>query len=55
VALALAGVLGWALAGAWTIVMLRKIAIEEAHLRAVFGNRYETYSQKTARVLPGIC
>jgi hypothetical protein len=25
---ALASVLGWALAGAWTIVMLRKIAVE---------------------------
>jgi protein-S-isoprenylcysteine O-methyltransferase Ste14 len=54
VALALASVLGWALAGAWTIVMLRKIAVEEAHLRTVFGTRYQTYSQRTAKVLPGI-
>ena len=54
VALALASVLGWALAAAWTIVMLRKIAVEEAHLRTVFGSRYETYSQRTAKVLQGI-
>jgi protein-S-isoprenylcysteine O-methyltransferase Ste14 len=54
VALALASVLGWGLAAAWTIVMLRKIAIEEAHLRNVFGTRYEDYSQRTAKVLPGI-
>jgi len=54
VALALASVLGWVLAAAWTIVMLRKIAIEEAHLRNVFGTRYEDYSQRTAKVLPGI-
>lgn len=49
VALALASVLGWALAAAWTIVMLRKIAVEEAHLRTVFGNRYQTYSERTAK------
>jgi protein-S-isoprenylcysteine O-methyltransferase Ste14 len=54
VALALASVLGWVLAAAWTIIMLRKIAIEEAHLRNVFGTRYKDYSQKTAKVLPGI-
>jgi protein-S-isoprenylcysteine O-methyltransferase Ste14 len=53
-ALALASVVGWVLVAAWAILLLRKIAIEEAHLRAVFGNRYEAYSQKTARVLPGI-
>jgi protein-S-isoprenylcysteine O-methyltransferase Ste14 len=28
--------------------------VEEAHLRTVFGNRYETYSERTAKVLPGI-
>jgi hypothetical protein len=32
--------------------MQRKIAAEEAHLRTVFGNRYETYSQRTAKVFP---
>jgi protein-S-isoprenylcysteine O-methyltransferase Ste14 len=28
--------------------------VEEAHLRTMFGPRYEAYSQRTARVLPGI-
>jgi len=53
-ALALASVLGWMLAAAWAILLLRKIAVEEAHLRGVFGSRYEAYSQRTAKVLPGI-
>jgi protein-S-isoprenylcysteine O-methyltransferase Ste14 len=53
-ALALASVLGWVLAAAWAILLLRKIAVEEAHLRSIFGSRYEAYSQRTAKVLPGI-
>jgi protein-S-isoprenylcysteine O-methyltransferase Ste14 len=53
-ALALASVLGWGLAAAWAILLLRKIAVEESHLRRVFGSTYEAYSQRTARVLPGI-
>lgn len=53
-ALALASVLGWVLAAAWAVLLLRKIAVEEAYLRTVFGPSYEAYSQRTARVLPGI-
>jgi protein-S-isoprenylcysteine O-methyltransferase Ste14 len=53
-ALALASILGWVLAGAWAILLLRKITVEEAHLKNVFGSRYEAYSRRTARVLPGI-
>jgi protein-S-isoprenylcysteine O-methyltransferase Ste14 len=53
-ALALASVLGWVLAAAWAILLLRKMAVEEVHLRTVFGPRYETYSRRTAKVLPGI-
>jgi protein-S-isoprenylcysteine O-methyltransferase len=53
-ALALASALGWVLVAAWAILLLRKIAVEEAHLRTMFGPRYEAYSQRTARVLPGI-
>ena len=33
-ALALASVLGWVLVAAWAILLLRKIAVEEAHLRS---------------------
>ena len=53
-ALALASALGWILAAAWAVLLLKKIAIEEAHLRTVFGTRYEMYSQRTAKVIPGI-
>jgi protein-S-isoprenylcysteine O-methyltransferase Ste14 len=53
-ALAFASVLCWGLAAAWAYLLLWKIRIEEAHLRTVFGPRYDTYAQKTARVLPGI-
>jgi len=53
-ALALASVLGWVLVAAWAILLLRKITVEEAHLRTLFGSRYEAYSHRTARVLPGI-
>jgi protein-S-isoprenylcysteine O-methyltransferase Ste14 len=53
-ALALASILGWALVGAWAILLLRKVTVEEAHLKNVFGSRYEAYSRRTAKVLPGI-
>jgi|SRR5579872_4233182 len=51
---ALASILGWVLAVAWAVLLLRKIAIEEAYLRSAFGSEYEAYSRRTARVLPGI-
>jgi protein-S-isoprenylcysteine O-methyltransferase Ste14 len=54
VALVFASVLGWLLAAMWSAVLLHKIAVEELHLRTVFGSRYEAYSQTTARVFPGI-
>ncbi len=53
-ALTFASIVGWALAAAWVFLLMRKIAIEEAHLQSVFGSTYTAYSQKTARVLPGI-
>jgi hypothetical protein len=52
VALALASVLGWVLAAAWTVVMLRKIVIEEIHLRNVLRTRYEDYP-KDSKDAPG--
>jgi protein-S-isoprenylcysteine O-methyltransferase Ste14 len=53
-ALVFASILGWALAAAWVFLLMRKIAIEEEHLQSVFGTTYQAYSQKTARILPGI-
>jgi protein-S-isoprenylcysteine O-methyltransferase Ste14 len=54
VALVFASIVGWTLAAAWAYLLMRKIEIEEAHLQSVFGTTYEAYSQKTARILPGI-
>jgi len=53
-ALVFASAIAWLLAAAWMYLLIRKISIEEAHLRTVFGPTYEAYSRKTARVLPGI-
>ncbi len=53
-ALVFASALGWPLAFAWALLLTRKVEIEEAHLRKVFGAEYEAYAEKTARLLPGI-
>ncbi|HEY1657398.1 MAG TPA: methyltransferase [Candidatus Sulfotelmatobacter sp.] len=53
-ALTLASVFGWLLAVVWSVILLRKIQVEELHLRTVFGSKYEAYSQTTAKVIPGI-
>jgi protein-S-isoprenylcysteine O-methyltransferase Ste14 len=53
-ALTLGSAFGWLLAVVWSVILLNKIAVEELHLRTVFGSRYETYSQTTAKVFPGI-
>jgi protein-S-isoprenylcysteine O-methyltransferase Ste14 len=53
-ALTLASIFGWLLVIAWSLLLLNKIAVEERHLRKVFGSRYETYARSTARVIPGI-
>jgi protein-S-isoprenylcysteine O-methyltransferase Ste14 len=53
-ALIFASLLGWIMVLAWGAFLLRKIEIEEAHLRTLFGRGYEAYQQKTAKVLPGI-
>jgi protein-S-isoprenylcysteine O-methyltransferase Ste14 len=53
-ALMFASLLGWLMAMAWTFVLLEKVRAEEAHLRELFGARYEAYAEKTTRLLPGI-
>lgn len=53
-ALVFASALGWALTAAWALLLTRKVGIEEAHLRRVFGAEYEEYARRTARMLPGI-
>jgi protein-S-isoprenylcysteine O-methyltransferase Ste14 len=54
VALIFASVFGWLFAAVWSVILLRKIQVEERHLRTVFGSKYEAYSQTTAKVIPGI-
>lgn len=39
---------------AWETLLLRKVEVEEAHLRELFGRGYEAYQQTTAKLLPGI-
>jgi len=45
---------GWIMVLLWGAFLLRKIEIEEAHVRTLFGGGYEAYQQRTARVPPGI-
>jgi len=53
-ALVFASALGWLLALAWAALLLKKVSVEEDHLRNMFGNEYETYARRTARLLPGV-
>jgi protein-S-isoprenylcysteine O-methyltransferase Ste14 len=51
-ALAFASVIGWVLALAWVLVLLRRIRLEEEHLRIVFGRDYDSYASRTPRLIP---
>jgi len=53
-ALIFASSLGWLLVVAWGLLLLNKIAVEERHLRSLFGPRYDAYARTTAKVVPGI-
>lgn len=53
-AITFASFFGWLLVIAWGMLLLNKIAIEEKHLRKMFGMRYESYARTTAKVIPGI-
>jgi protein-S-isoprenylcysteine O-methyltransferase Ste14 len=53
-ALIFANGLGWLMVLAWAMLFLRKVEVEEAHLRRIFGPGYEAYQQTTAKLLPGI-
>lgn len=53
-ALIFANPLGWIMASAWAALLLRKVEVEETHLKKLFGQGYETYQQRTAKLLPGV-
>jgi protein-S-isoprenylcysteine O-methyltransferase Ste14 len=54
VSLALASILAWALAIGWLWVNLKRVELEEGHLRNLFGAEYDAYASRTPRFLPGI-
>jgi protein-S-isoprenylcysteine O-methyltransferase Ste14 len=53
-ALVFGSIFGWILALAWSLLLLRKIDVEEQHLGEVFGEPYHAYARTTAKVIPGI-
>lgn len=52
--LLLASVFAWMLLLASVLVFLRRIRLEETHLREIFGSSYGSYTGRTSRLLPGI-
>jgi len=53
-ALTFGSLFGWILAIAWGALLLKKIAVEERHLRKLFGLQYDLYTRTTAKVIPGL-
>jgi len=53
-ALTLGSILAWFFFLGWLWVNLRRVRLEEDHLRKLFGADYDAYAAKTARFLPGI-
>jgi protein-S-isoprenylcysteine O-methyltransferase Ste14 len=52
-ALTFASVLGWISLAVAVVLVRRRIQLEEKHLRGVFGQTYESYARRTARMFPG--
>ena len=53
-ALIFGSIFAWLLVIPWAVLLLKKIEVEEKHLRTFFGQAYDSYSQETAKVVPGI-
>jgi protein-S-isoprenylcysteine O-methyltransferase Ste14 len=53
-ALTLGSILAWFFFLGWLWVNLRRVRLEEDHLRKLFGAEYDAYAARTARFLPGI-
>jgi protein-S-isoprenylcysteine O-methyltransferase Ste14 len=54
VSLALASILGWFLTIGWIWVNVKRVQLEEVHLRSLFGTEYDNYAARTSRFFPGI-
>jgi protein-S-isoprenylcysteine O-methyltransferase Ste14 len=53
-AITFASVVAWLLVIGWGLLLLNKMAVEEKHLRTLFGLNYDSYARATAKVIPGI-
>jgi protein-S-isoprenylcysteine O-methyltransferase Ste14 len=53
-ALVLTSLIGWIFVACWVWLVQRRIKLEEAYLVDIFGNTYEDYARRTARLIPGI-
>ena len=53
-ALTFASVLGWISLAVAVVLVRRRIQLEENHLLGVFGQTYQSYMQRTARMFPGL-
>ena len=53
-ALVFGSILAWGILLLWLVALLRRIRLEEAHLRGIFGAEYERYAVRTPRLVPGI-
>jgi len=53
-ALIFASPIAWAFVILWVMLIIRRIRLEEAHMRERFAEEYTAYSSHTARLLPGI-
>lgn len=53
-ALALASPLACRFFVIWMIFILRRIRLEEVHLKGIFGNAHDAYAARTARLIPGM-
>ena len=52
-ALAMGSILAWGFAIGWILVNMRRVRLEEVHLRKLFGAAYERYCSRTPRFIPG--
>lgn len=54
ITLVFASLLGALLTLGWLVLLLRRIPKEEAHLGTIFGEEYDAYVRRSARLLPGL-
>jgi protein-S-isoprenylcysteine O-methyltransferase Ste14 len=52
-ALTFASAFGWMSVAVAVVLVRRRIQLEEDHLRSAFGQTYESYVRRTARMFPG--